>query len=78
MPRVCLSAAERAHGLRHLAGEGVHVGVVPVGGLIRNGAAEAVVLSAGEEFAEFALEALTRSRSTRTTSPRSSGPHPHA
>ncbi len=41
-----------------LAGEGVYVGVVPIGGLIKNSAAEAVVLSAPEEFANFDLEAL--------------------
>lgn len=41
-----------------LAGDGVYVGVVPIGGLIKNSAAEAVVLSAPEEFAGFDLEAL--------------------
>jgi NAD(P)-dependent dehydrogenase (short-subunit alcohol dehydrogenase family) len=41
-----------------LAGEGVYVGVVPIGGLIKNSAAEAIVLSAPAEFANFDLEAL--------------------
>lgn len=41
-----------------LAGEGVHLGVVPVDGLIRNSAAEAAVLSAPAEFANFDLAAL--------------------
>lgn len=41
-----------------LAGSGVYVGVVPIGGLIKNSAAEAVVLSAPEAFANFDLEAL--------------------
>ena len=41
-----------------LAGDGVYVGVVPIGGLIKNSAAEAMVLSAPEEFANFDLAAL--------------------
>lgn len=41
-----------------LAGEGVHLGVVPIDGLIRNSAAEAAVLSAPAEFANFDLAAL--------------------
>lgn len=41
-----------------LAGEGVYVGVVPIGGLIRNSAAEAVVLSSPDAFPGFDLEAL--------------------
>ncbi|GAB1514195.1 SDR family NAD(P)-dependent oxidoreductase [Actinophytocola sp. KF-1] len=42
-----------------LAGSGVYVGIVPIGGLIKNSAAEAVVLSAPEQFANFDLAALT-------------------
>lgn len=41
-----------------LAGDGVYVGVVPIGGLIKGSAAEAVVLSASDEFADFDLDAL--------------------
>ncbi len=41
-----------------LADEGVYVGVVPIGGLIKGSAAEAVVTSASDEFADFDLAAL--------------------
>lgn len=41
-----------------LADDGVYVGVVPIGGLIRGSAAEAVVMSASGEFADFDLDAL--------------------
>ncbi len=41
-----------------LADEGVYVGVVPIGGLIKGSAAEAVVMSASDEFADFDLAAL--------------------
>jgi NAD(P)-dependent dehydrogenase (short-subunit alcohol dehydrogenase family) len=41
-----------------LADEGVYVGIVPIGGLIKNSAAEAAVLSAPAEFENFDLEAL--------------------
>jgi NAD(P)-dependent dehydrogenase (short-subunit alcohol dehydrogenase family) len=41
-----------------LADEGVYVGIVPIGGLIKNSAAEAAVLNAPAEFETFDLEAL--------------------
>jgi NADP-dependent 3-hydroxy acid dehydrogenase YdfG len=41
-----------------LTDEGVYVGIVPIGGLIKNSAAEAVVLSAPDGFEGFDLEAL--------------------
>ena len=41
-----------------LAGEGVYLGVVPIGGLIKNSAAETLLLNAPEQFANFDLEAL--------------------
>ncbi|HEX6351848.1 SDR family NAD(P)-dependent oxidoreductase [Actinophytocola sp.] len=41
-----------------LAGEGVYVGIVPIGGLIRNSAAEAAVLNNPAAFENFDLEAL--------------------
>lgn len=41
-----------------LVGEGVYVGVVPIGGLIKNSAAEAMVLNAPADFENFDLEAL--------------------
>jgi NAD(P)-dependent dehydrogenase (short-subunit alcohol dehydrogenase family) len=44
-----------------LADEGVYLGVVPIDGLIKNSAAEAVVLSAPEEFANFDVAALLAS-----------------
>lgn len=40
-----------------LAGEGVYVGIVPIDGLIKNSAAEAVVRSASHEFENFDLAA---------------------
>ena len=50
------------HGARAaLADEGVHLGMVPIGGLIKNSAAEAVVRSAPEQFADFDLAALAAS-----------------
>jgi NADP-dependent 3-hydroxy acid dehydrogenase YdfG len=42
-----------------LAGEGVYVGIVPIGGLIKNSAAEAAILNAPAEFENFDLEAMT-------------------
>lgn len=42
-----------------LAGDGVYVGVVPIGGLIKNSAAETVVLNAPDQFEGFDLAALT-------------------
>jgi NADP-dependent 3-hydroxy acid dehydrogenase YdfG len=41
-----------------LANEGVYVGIVPIGGLIKNSAAEAALLNAPTEFENFDLEAL--------------------
>jgi hypothetical protein len=41
-----------------LAGDGVYIGIVPIGGLIRNSAAEAAVLNAPAEFENFDLETL--------------------
>jgi NAD(P)-dependent dehydrogenase (short-subunit alcohol dehydrogenase family) len=41
-----------------LAGEGVYLGVVPIGGLIKNSVAETLVLNAPEQFANFDLDAL--------------------
>lgn len=41
-----------------LAGEGVYIGIVPIGGLIKNSAAESAILSAPAEFENFDLEAL--------------------
>lgn len=47
------------HGVNTLlAGDGVYVGVVPIGGLIKNSAAEAAVLSASDEFADFDMAAF--------------------
>lgn len=42
-----------------LADEGVYVGVVPIGGLIKNSAAEAAVLNTPAEFDGFDLDTLT-------------------
>lgn len=41
-----------------LSGEGVYVGIVPIGGLIKNSAAEALVLNASADFEGFDLDAL--------------------
>lgn len=41
-----------------LSGEGVYVGVVPIGGLIRKSAAEAAVLNAPAQFEGFDMDAL--------------------
>jgi NADP-dependent 3-hydroxy acid dehydrogenase YdfG len=41
-----------------LAGEGVYVGVVPIGGLIKNSAVEDVVLNAPNQFEGFDIETL--------------------
>lgn len=43
-----------------LSGEGVYLGVVPIDGLIKNSAAEAVVLNAPEQFEGVDLDALRR------------------
>lgn len=42
-----------------LADEGVYVGVVPIGGLIKNSAAETAVLTAPTQFEGFDMAALT-------------------
>jgi NAD(P)-dependent dehydrogenase (short-subunit alcohol dehydrogenase family) len=41
-----------------LSGEGVYLGVVPIGGLIKNSAAEAAVLNAPAQFEGFDMDAL--------------------